>query len=161
MVSRRPGRYLKTFLEPVPSFSQSISPFRATATPFMSKITKYHGFEDPYLEILWFYEKIKDAGRPYESFPPSIAPRSLLCVRKRRNLFSCFMSFSWGAWTAKVSESGGRVVKNWGLGIHPRQPTKWRHRVLLEPSLRTRRWSGWREFKTNSLILSRHNMAFV
>ena len=42
MVSRRPGRYLKTFLEPVASFSQSMSPFRAMATPFMPEITKYH-----------------------------------------------------------------------------------------------------------------------
>ena len=38
MVSQRSGRYLKTFLEPVASFSQSISPFRAMATPFIPKI---------------------------------------------------------------------------------------------------------------------------
>ena len=42
MLFRRPGRYLKTFLEPVASFSQSMSPFRATATPFIHKITKDH-----------------------------------------------------------------------------------------------------------------------
>ena len=40
MVSQRPGRYLKTFLEPVASFSQSMSPFRAMATPFVPEITK-------------------------------------------------------------------------------------------------------------------------
>ena len=40
MASRRPRRYLKTFLEPVASFSQSMSPFRAMATPFVPEITK-------------------------------------------------------------------------------------------------------------------------
>ena len=40
-VSRRPGRYLKTFVEPVASFSQSISPFRAMATPFVPNITTF------------------------------------------------------------------------------------------------------------------------
>ena len=38
MVSRRPGRYLKTFLEPVASFSLSMSPWRAMGTPFVPKI---------------------------------------------------------------------------------------------------------------------------
>ena len=42
MVSQKPGRYLKTFLEPVASFSQSMSPFRAMATPFVPEITKYY-----------------------------------------------------------------------------------------------------------------------
>ena len=40
MVSRKPGRHLKTFLEPVASFSQSMGPFRAMATPFMPEVTK-------------------------------------------------------------------------------------------------------------------------
>ena len=38
MASRRSGRYLETFLDPVASFSQSMSPYRATATPFTPKI---------------------------------------------------------------------------------------------------------------------------
>ncbi len=38
MASRWPGRYFRTFLEPMASFSQSISPYRATATPFIPKI---------------------------------------------------------------------------------------------------------------------------
>ena len=42
MVSQRPQRYLKTFLNPVAPFSQSMSPFRAMATPFIPKTTKYH-----------------------------------------------------------------------------------------------------------------------
>ena len=33
-----PRRHLESFLEPVASFSQSMSPWRATATPFMSKM---------------------------------------------------------------------------------------------------------------------------
>ena len=41
MASRRPGRYLKTFLEPVASFSQSMSPYRATPTPFTPKIMTF------------------------------------------------------------------------------------------------------------------------
>ena len=32
----------------------------------------------------WFYENKKDARRPYDHFGGGIAPRSLLCVRKRR-----------------------------------------------------------------------------
>ena len=40
MASQSPRNHLKTFLEPVASFSQSLGPFRATATPFMPKITE-------------------------------------------------------------------------------------------------------------------------
>ena len=39
IASRRPGRYLKTFLEPVAPSWFNISPFRPTATPFVPKIT--------------------------------------------------------------------------------------------------------------------------
>ena len=41
MPSQKPRRYLKTFLEPVALFSQSMSPFRATATPFIPNITTF------------------------------------------------------------------------------------------------------------------------
>ena len=41
MASRRPQRYLETFLEPVASFSQSMSPYRATPTPFTPKIMTF------------------------------------------------------------------------------------------------------------------------
>ena len=34
-----PQRHPESFLEPMASFSQSMSPWRATATPFMSKMT--------------------------------------------------------------------------------------------------------------------------
>ena len=38
MASRRPGRYLETFLEPAASLWLSMSPWRATATPFVPKM---------------------------------------------------------------------------------------------------------------------------
>ena len=38
MASQSPWNPLKTFREPVASFSQSLGPFRATAIPFMPKI---------------------------------------------------------------------------------------------------------------------------
>ena len=38
MASQKPRSHLKTFLEPVASFYQSMSPFQATATPFIPKI---------------------------------------------------------------------------------------------------------------------------
>ncbi len=41
MASQRPGRYLETFLEPVASFSQSISPYRPMAIPFVPNITTF------------------------------------------------------------------------------------------------------------------------
>ena len=44
--SRRPGRYLKTFLTPVASFSQSMSPCPPTTTPFSPKITHFLSFHD-------------------------------------------------------------------------------------------------------------------
>ena len=40
LASQRPRSHLKTFLEPVASFSQSMSPFRATPPPFMPKSIK-------------------------------------------------------------------------------------------------------------------------
>ncbi len=41
MDSRRSGRYLKPFLEPVAPFSQSMSPFRAMATPIVTKVMHF------------------------------------------------------------------------------------------------------------------------
>ena len=38
MVSQRPRRYLQTFLDPAASFSQSMSPYRSTTTPFTPEI---------------------------------------------------------------------------------------------------------------------------
>ena len=39
IASQRPGRYLETFLEPVASFSQSMSLWRSMATTFTPKMT--------------------------------------------------------------------------------------------------------------------------
>ena len=39
MASQKPRSHLKTFLEPVPPFSQSLGPFQATATPFIPNMT--------------------------------------------------------------------------------------------------------------------------
>ena len=44
MVSRRSGRHLEAFLEPMASFSQSMSLWRAMATPFMPKIIDFYAF---------------------------------------------------------------------------------------------------------------------
>ena len=41
MVSRRSGRYLETFLEPVAPLWPSMGPWRATATPFSPKIKDF------------------------------------------------------------------------------------------------------------------------
>ena len=43
---RSPGRYLKTFLTPVASFSQSMSPCLPTTTPFSPKITTFPSFHN-------------------------------------------------------------------------------------------------------------------
>ena len=48
----------------------------------------FTNFEGPYLEITRFHEKIKVARRPYDKFPAGVAARSLLCVGKRRIVFS-------------------------------------------------------------------------
>ena len=45
MMSRRSGRYLESFLEPVASLWSSMGPFWATATPFMPKTIKFHDFK--------------------------------------------------------------------------------------------------------------------
>ena len=41
MASQRPQRYLKTFLEPVAPSSLNMSPYRATATPFVPNIITF------------------------------------------------------------------------------------------------------------------------
>ena len=82
MASRRPGRYLKTFLEPTASFCQSMSPCRATATPFMPEITKYYGtlmsqitdFPKLFLIFLFFggyFEWVRPIPKDAYRLPPS------------------------------------------------------------------------------------------
>ena len=43
-------------------------------------------------DFCWFFECAKNAQRPYDHFGGGIAPRSLLCVRKRRFPFCGHMS---------------------------------------------------------------------
>ena len=45
-------------------------------------------------DVLHFHENKKDAERPYDHFAGGIAPRSLLCVRKR--MFSFFIKHALG-----------------------------------------------------------------
>ena len=52
MVSRRSGRYLETFLEPVAPLSSSMGPWRATATPFSPKIIDFLTFQTRYICIV-------------------------------------------------------------------------------------------------------------
>ena len=61
MASRRPGRHLKIFLEPVASFSQSMGPYRATATPFTPKIAHFLCF--CHAQKTWFFEQILLGGK--------------------------------------------------------------------------------------------------
>ena len=69
MASQRPGRYLETFLEPVASFSQSMSPWRATATHFRPEITYF--------------------GRPKTYMSARIRPR-LIGISRNCNFTTCF-----------------------------------------------------------------------
>ena len=64
-----PGRHLETFLEPVASFSQSISPWRATATHFRPEITYF--------------------GRPKMYMSAQIRPR-LIRISRSCNFTMCF-----------------------------------------------------------------------
>ena len=61
MVSRRSGRYLETFLEPVAPLSSSMGPWRATATPFSPKIMDFVKFPKP--EVVIFSKNPKSQNR--------------------------------------------------------------------------------------------------
>ena len=50
VVSRRPGRYLKTFPDPVASLSFNMGPWRAMATHFIPRIVNLYAFV--YLNML-------------------------------------------------------------------------------------------------------------
>ena len=56
-------------------------PFLVGRTPHQKT---HPGKKNPKCVFWVFFGNKKDAGRPYDHFPLSIAPRSLLCVRKRR-----------------------------------------------------------------------------
>ena len=78
-----PGRHLETFLEPVASFSQSISPWRATATHFRPEITYF--------------------GRPKMYMSAQIRPH-LIRIPRSCNFTTCFWRWD--------SPSTVRVARN-------------------------------------------------
>ena len=82
MASRRPQRYLETFLDPVASFSQSMSPYRSTATPFIPKITQKHTV---LYEISAFLVKIHGHRGPKG---PALGPPVAMYFHKKRRCFT-------------------------------------------------------------------------
>ena len=101
---------------------------------------------NPKLCFLLFFENKKDARRPYDHFPPIFAPRSLLCVRKRRFPFlkkDIILSVIWSV----------ICLRNLLLKLR-----------TLQPHFHMRRGSGWREFTSklpqinlsSLLVNSRH-----
>ena len=63
-------------------------PFLVGRTPHQKT---HPGKKSPNCVFWLFLGNKKDAGRPYDHFPLSFAPRSLLCVRKRRIPFYRFL----------------------------------------------------------------------
>ena len=82
-----------------------------------------------------FFGNKKDARRPYDHFGGGIAPRSLLCVRKRRFPFlkpRCFCAAKmlfWGNRTAGAGGTGGPLRGN-------RPPAQ--HQPIFFPTLHRR-----------------------
>ena len=71
------------------------------------------GKKSPNCVFCVFLGNKKDAGRPYDHFPLSFAPRSLLCVRKQRIPFYFFVSrkqTGWGPIGKKVPSWMGSLV---------------------------------------------------
>ena len=67
----------------------------------------------------YFFENKKDARRPYDHFPLSFAPRSLLCVRKRRFPFlkpRCFCAAKMLFWGNRLPEPGEPAAGVGGTG---------------------------------------------
>ena len=104
MVSQRSRSHLKTFLEPVASFSQSISPFRGMATPFMPEITKYHrtpiswitDFPNSFSFSLLFggyFEGVRPISKDTHRLPPS--PKGVVwgSIFHQRLILSVFCRF--------------------------------------------------------------------
>ena len=63
------------------------------------------------------YGNKKDARHPYDHFGGGIAPRSLLCVRKRRFPFlkaRCFCAAKMLFWGNQAARAGGTSRRRWG-----------------------------------------------
>ena len=82
MVSRRSGRYLETFLEPVASLCSSIDPWRAMVTPFMPKTMKIEDIGMFFLykkELFFFlYKKTSSSGTSIKEHV--LLVRSYICA---------------------------------------------------------------------------------
>ena len=84
-------------------FSEKWPPYFWNMLP--RKIWNILIFSGIWSKISWFLENKKDAHRPYDQFGGSIAPRSLLCVRKRKFLFLAKIGNR--SQTSCVNEKGG------------------------------------------------------
>ena len=85
-------------------FSEKWPPYFWNMSPRkIDNILKISGI---WSKISWFLENKKDAHRPYDQFGGSIAPRSPLCVRKRKFLF--WVKIGNRSQTSCVNEKGGR-----------------------------------------------------
>ena len=100
-------------------------------------------------DFWWFFENKKDARRPYDHFPLSFAPRSLLCVRKRRFPFlkpRCFCAAKMLFWGNRAAEAGGTGRRRWG-----NQPPGLHQPIPLRNSKNPKGKPGW---GTMSFILA-------
>ena len=97
-------------------------PFLVGRTPHQKT---HPGKKSPNCVFWLFFGNKKDAGRPYDHFPLSFAPRSLLCVRKWRIPFYHFFLIDSGytlvrqnsriGWTQTLYSTIVRQGVVWGL----------------------------------------------
>ena len=91
-------------------------PFLVGRTPHQKT---HPGKKSPNCVFWLFFGSKKDAGRPYDHFPLSFAPRSLLCVRKRRFPFlkpRCFCAAKMLFWGNRLPEPGEPAAHYGGTG---------------------------------------------
>ena len=89
-------------------------PFLVGRTPHQKT---HPGKKSPNCVFLLFFGNKKDARRPYDHFGGGIAPRSLLCVRKRRFPFlkpRCFCAAKMLFWGNRAAGAGGTSRRRWG-----------------------------------------------
>ena len=89
-------------------------PFLVGRTPHQNT---HPGKKSPNCVFCVFFGNKKDARRPYDHFGGGIAPRSLLCVRKRRFPFlkpRCFCAAKMLFWGNRAAGAGGTGHRRWG-----------------------------------------------
>ena len=95
-------------------------PFLVGRTPHQKT---HPGKKSPNCVFCVFFGNKKDARRPYDHFPLSFAPRSLLCVRKRRFPFlkpRCFCAAKMLFWGNRLPEPGEPAADQGGTGRPPK-----------------------------------------